>query len=1841
MAGKWIWWSSDHFLLSKSQIPKMLSYVLLLLVICVSWTNSQFLNQPPHFVPGSGDMSRFSLSENSPVGSPVYQLRGIDPEGSRLKYSISGPVFSVDRDTGVVRLRQELDRETADSVEVIISITDEGIYATEPNTVSLRRVIPIRDYNDNQPTFIGRPYLASVSEELPVGSELTVEPRIIVVDRDVGINAELDIKCVEENDICDTFDVQSEKISDGNYTARIILKKPLDFESRPNYIMTISASDGAFENRLSSDATVSITVLDTQDQAPVFTNAPYSATVDENTPAGVSILTIKAIDGDVGIPRDILLTLEDDDLGHFDLMPFGDPKEGTAILRTTGLPLDRENSEILQNGGVYTLNVRATEMINGEIPAESSTTQITIVVNDMDDHEPQFNGETFNITIPENLGNGMPLPGLSVVVDDEDIGDNSRYSLLLRDVSNSNNTFVVSPTEAQGRTPIVVKVVNSSHLDYDVLDPERRKFSFDVLAMVNGKEASRVHINVELKDVNDNPPVFEHSSYRFLASENLTVDTQIGMVRASDKDSEGYGFITYYLKGFGAENFYTDPLTGGFFIKKPLDYEKQNSYSLSIVAEDGGGREANAQVYVEVLDVNDNYPKFEQAEYFRTIREGTSHFEPQFNVRATDIDGPTQGGGRIRYAIISENSISGNVFSINEDTGEIILQKVARSMDTEKGEYELVVSATDFGIPPLVNTTKVFVRVGISGNQRPIFKGHFQNIENVPVLGPPSYRVSIPENALAGYNVTMVKAHDPDGLDSLLRYRIVGANDNFEIDEISGLITVSHHARLDRDSNMDSFEITVNAVDSGLPIPETATTTVYVNIKDINDEKPKFEQHSYAAHVSERTEIGESVLKVRAIDKDLHSKLQYTIKGPIKATSKAGVSTTNRSNYQVQDAFRIDPETGVIYVNGKLNHDEAAIIVLPIEVQDLNAEVDPEGQVDTAEVTIYVQSFKDTNPVFTNKGWTSFKPVVHVNVMEEMPIDSTLFTLQANDPVTKLPIQSFELVEPKELEYFQLHERSGEVSLRKRLDYEALAEGQTQFQFRVKANAPDLQRSTITLVNVTVQNVNDNSPIFEEAAYHTSILENSKNLTKLIQVRATDKDASLTQRDEELGYHKISYSLYGENSHLFEINSQSGEIVVAPNHIVDRERTPQIHLQVTAEDSPGRRSDSKQSIVDLTIDVLDVNDNAPVWSQKEYTSVIPENAPPDTFVIKLLAIDLDDGPGGEVVYDIVDEGEVNGLFKINKNTGEIKTKRELTGKGRSEPFIVRVRAQDNGDKVPKQKSLSSDTKLIIYIGDVSANDGIPYFVQPEIGQMANVTENLPAGTAVFKVRAADPDDPNTPSGTLFYKILDATSDAESFTIDENTGIISTTKILDRETKDMYHIILEAYDNGQPRQSVTRVLEVKVLDVDDHRPRFVREVGEVPLEMSVLEEQPKGTVVGNFSAIDEDIGENAAIDYVITEGNDQNIFIIERGVNNTAILKTTKPIDRETTDSISITVKCLKLGDPTAEFLGEPYDRLDLSQRRIIVSVIDVDDNLPQFEQRDMSVGIRINVPVDSKITTIQVKDLDAEAKPIILTIENVTFVPQFYKRSKKFDTSSLPSLFSLNNRTGELRTSGSFSDYVDGYFNMRIRANNSDLVKRHTFKNLKIFVIRDKSLLKFVFSRPPNEVQHQIRAFQETVKQKMKPLGLDLHILDTQVLTRADHSLDFSASSSCFQLFKNGSSISMAEMQKLMDSPWLKRELFDTYVEYGVSEVEPCSVPKPVAAASYISSPGTWLVIIAAFVGLAAIITAFSACCIRRKYKIHSKRLSQQVSHSSTESCGVVGVPTVYLPYAEPIYGPL
>lgn len=609
---------------------------------------------------------------------------------------------------------------------------------------------------------------------------------IIVIDKDEGLNSDVNLICYKETNQeidspCDYFEVVPVRRSEGNYTAKIRLIKPVDYESRKSYVLTIVARDGSRENPLSSNATVNVNVIDAQDQPPVFHGEPYSASLQENLEANVIVLAINASDGDIGNPNDIIITLEKEKFGYFKLLKSGN---GQAHLVTTDVKIDHENQEILENGGYYTFYVRATEAQKNHTLGDSTSSAITIQVQDIGDNDAQFNEPFFNLTIPENLEAGTALPKLAIVVNDKDMGMNSRYNLTMSNVKNSDGVFEIFPQTSEGRTQIIVKVKDSSRLDYDVESDDKKTFLFEIIATVNHLPVSKTLVEVHLEGINDNFPMFDESNYRLRVDENSDIGLRIGDIYANDNDLGKYGRLTYFLRGFGSENFGTDVENGGVYVKKTLDYEQQKSYSLSLVARDGGGRESNANIFIDIIDLNDNFPQFETNEYYRNIREGSKSFEPQFFVKAFDVDGSSQGNGHISYNIESENSISGHVFSISNETGEIfITNSGVHSSDTFDGNYELMICAQDFGSPRLKNYTKVIIRVG-SENQRPIFQGHFANSLSNSIPGPPTFQVEIPENASPGSNLTMIQASDPDGDDKLLRYRIMDSTDSFIIDEM-------------------------------------------------------------------------------------------------------------------------------------------------------------------------------------------------------------------------------------------------------------------------------------------------------------------------------------------------------------------------------------------------------------------------------------------------------------------------------------------------------------------------------------------------------------------------------------------------------------------------------------------------------------------------------------------------------------------------------------------------------------------------------------------------------------------------------------------------------------------------------------------------------------------------------------------------------------------------------------------------------------------------------------------------------------------------------------------------
>ena len=268
------------------------------------------------------------------------------------------------------------------------------------------------------------------------------------------------------------------------------------------------------------------------------------------------------------------------------------------------------------------------------------------------------------------------------------------------------------------------------------------------------------------------------------------------------------------------------------------------------------------------------------------------------------------------------------------------------------------------------------------------------------------------------------------------------------------------------------------------------------------------------------------------------------------------------------------------------------------------------------------------------------------------------------------------------------------------------------------------------------------------------------------------------QTDRDSGdFGSVKYSLSGDGSHLFTIDSKSGVIGIRRNVTLDREAKSTYNLQVTAIDNHKEDSQSRlieENLIQRRTSVLakvmliDVNDNKPVFELPTYESIVPENVPIDFVVGKVKAVDRDEGVNGLVTYEIVGQEERPErlrLFKINKATGVISVAKALSGKGRRDPYVIDIRASDSG-----HRPLFSDVLYSITIGDISANDGIPVFIKPTENEVITVTENMKSGSFVYQVEAIDPDNPSHPNGKVMYKFLDP---VPYFDIDPLTGIITT------------------------------------------------------------------------------------------------------------------------------------------------------------------------------------------------------------------------------------------------------------------------------------------------------------------------------------------------------------------------------------------------------------------------------------------------------------------------------------
>ncbi|XP_053180398.1 protocadherin alpha-2-like [Scomber japonicus] len=441
--------------------------------------------------------------------------------------------------------------------------------------------------------------------------------------------------------------------------------------------------------------------------------------------------------------------------------------------------------------------------------------------------------------------------------------------------------------------------------------------------------------------------------------------------------------------------------------------------------------------------------------------------------------------------------------------------------------------------------------------------------------------------------------------------------------------------------------------------------------------------------------------------------------------------------------------------------------------------------------------------------------------------------LQIN--VHELEKRDLRVVSGNSKKYFDVDLKTGVLYVCDRIDREELCPNTVKCALNIEAilsNPMHLHR-----IEVQIIDINDNAPSFHEKEKTFNISESSFTGERYLLPMANDADTG----SNSVKSYKLSPNEY------FSLDVQSGgqhsesaELVLQKS--LDREKQSVIHLTLTALDGgkPARSGTLK-----IVVNVIDINDNVPVFSQPLYKARVTENTPFQTSILIVTATDLDEGINGEIVYSFIERGNFNPetVFLINPDTGEITVSGKVDYEENT-AYDIRVQARDKGTP-----SRSVHGKVLVEVIDV--NDNIPEIIITSL--MSPVKEDAEIGTVVALVTVTDKDGGNngltsaTIVGLVPFKLKLNYKNYYSLTVDGP---------LDRESVSLYNVTITATDQGTPPLSSTSVISVHISDVNDNAPLFSEPV----INVYVKENSVVGATIYTITAVDPDINENARVTY---------------------------------------------------------------------------------------------------------------------------------------------------------------------------------------------------------------------------------------------------------------------------------------------------------------------------------------------------------------------------------------------
>uniref|UniRef100_A0A8C4R486 Cadherin, EGF LAG seven-pass G-type receptor 2 n=1 Tax=Eptatretus burgeri TaxID=7764 RepID=A0A8C4R486_EPTBU len=801
-----------------------------------------------------------SISENPYEGQPLLQVLATDQDtglNARIHYRIVSEeggtqnMFRLDETTGQLTAAAVLDREEAERYRLVLEARDEG-RDPGPQSSTVTVSIVVLDENDNAPQFSEERYRVSVSEDVRIPSTVLT---VSATDADKGDNAKLQFSIISGNG--------ARQFSIDPNTGEIQVVSPLDFEIEKDYVLNIRVQDNGRPHR-SSKSVVTIKVEDVNDNPPLL-NPYFESTVYEDMPIGHSVHEIHATDLDSG--ENSRLTYS------FANIPPGFP---FAINNVTGLitvasELDRELLDcydatvVVRDHGKRSLN---------------SSAMVSISVRDVNDNEPKFTQDTYNVRLNEDAAVGTSV--ITVTATDRDLNNIVTYEIIS---GNTRSRFTMNSKSGF--------ISLTQPLDYK----QERRYSLTIRAS-DSKLWSKSYVHVNVTDANTHRPVFQSSHYSVSIGEDQPVGSLVVVISATDEDIGDNARITYLMED-NTPQFKIDPDTGAVNTLLPLDYEYQNGYTLAITAKDNGIPQKSDTTFVDILltDVNDNSPEFLQNEYYASVGEDAPLKTSIVRISAKDKD--SKINGQIYYTFQSGNDGNGD-FEVDTLSGLI---RTARRLDRETiWLYNLTAYAEDRGTPPRKTPVKVIVTVSDVN-------------DNPPVFHADEFDIFIEENSPVGSVVAKVTAVDPDeGRNAIINYQIVEGNipEAFQMDIYSGELT----ALTDLDYESQSqYTIVVQATSA----PLVSRATVNIRLIDKNDNSPVLENfeiifNNYMTNKSNSFPSG-IIGRVPGYDPDVSDQLLYTFE-------------------EGNDLLILNNRTGELRLSGNLDSNHQRLVTLTVVITD-------------------------------------------------------------------------------------------------------------------------------------------------------------------------------------------------------------------------------------------------------------------------------------------------------------------------------------------------------------------------------------------------------------------------------------------------------------------------------------------------------------------------------------------------------------------------------------------------------------------------------------------------------------------------------------------------------------------------------------------------------------------------------------------------------------------------------------------------------------------------------------------------------------------------------------------